>query len=197
MGRDGRCFVNESDSYPDFCMGMIRAGLSESWLVVDDRSIHRYGLGLALPGGRGLGRLLRKNYLVRGATLPDLARRIGADAAGLAESVAANNRFAARGRDQAFGRGTSVMHRSNGDPEVAGNPCLGPPDKAPSSALKVVPVDLTGAGGLWIDPNGGVLDPQCGVIAGLHACGMTQVRCSAEPIPAPAPRSALRSARRW
>lgn len=176
MGRDGRCFVNESDSYPDFCMGMIRwAGLSESWLVVDDRSIHRYGLGLRRPAGAVWAGWLRKNYLVR-ATLPDLARRIGADAAGLAESVAANTALAARGRDcSAFGRGTSVMHRSNGDPEVAGNPCLGPPDKAPSSALKVVPVDLTGAGGLWIDPNGGVLDPQCGVIAGLHACGMTQV----------------------
>lgn len=175
VGPDGKRFVNESDSYHDFCMGMVRAGLSASWLIVDAPFIRRYGLGLVLPGGRGLGRLLRRGYLTKGATLAELAARIGVDPAGLAASVAANNRFAAEGVDHDFGRGTSVMNRFNGDAEVAGNPCLGPLGKAPFYALKVVPVDLACAGGLRINADGAVLaaGDHAGdaIIPGLFACG--------------------------
>ncbi len=172
VGPDGRRFVNESDSYHDFCMGMIRAKLNEAWLVVDDAFIRRYGLGLVLPGGRGLNRLLRADYLTRGDGLEALARQIGVDPKGLAESVSANNRFAAEGIDRDFGRGTSAMNRFNGDPEVKGNPCLGPIAKSgPYYALKVIPVDLASSGGLRIDPNGAVLDAQGAVIPGLYACG--------------------------
>ncbi|MGA0542376.1 FAD-dependent oxidoreductase [Neotabrizicola sp. VNH66] len=171
VGPDGQRFVNESDSYHDFCMGMIRAGLKAAWLVVDDAFIRRYGLGLVLPGGRGLGGLLRKGYLTRAATLPELAAKIGVDPAGLAASVAANNRFAAEGVDRDFGRGTSVMNRFNGDPEVAGNPCLGPLEKAPFYALRVVPVDLAGSAGLRTDEDGAVLDGTGAALPGLYACG--------------------------
>lgn len=171
VGRDGRRFVNESDSYHDFCMGMIRAGLSEAWLVVDAAFLRRYGLGLVLPGGRGLRRLLRRGYLTQAASLAELAQRTGIDAAGLAASVAANNRFAIAGVDGDFGRGTSVMNRFNGDADRPGNPCLGPLERAPFYALKVVPVDLAGAGGLRIDADGAVLDAQGAAIPGLYACG--------------------------
>jgi succinate dehydrogenase/fumarate reductase flavoprotein subunit len=171
VGPDGRRFVNEADSYHDFCMGMIRAGLGAAWLVVDDRFIRRYGLGLVLPGGRGLRRMLRAGYLTRADSLPDLARRIGVDAAGLVASAEANNRFAADGADRDFGRGGSVVNRFNGDPEAAGNPCLGPIGAAPFYALKVVPVDLAGSGGLRITPDGVVLDSAGAPIPGLYACG--------------------------
>lgn len=172
VGRDGRRFVNESDSYHDFCMGMIRAGLDEAWLVADDRFVRRYGLGLVLPGGRGLRRLLRAGYLRRAATIPALAGAIGVDAAGLAAAVAANNRFAETGIDADFGRGTSVMNRFNGDPEAGTlNPCIGPIAAAPFYALRVVPIDLAGSGGLRIDPDAGVLDAQGRRIEGLYACG--------------------------
>ncbi|MFT4148664.1 MAG: FAD-binding protein [Paracoccaceae bacterium] len=172
VGPDGRRFVNESDSYHDFCMGMIGAGLSEAWLVVDDAFIRRYGLGLVLPGGRGMSRLLRQGYLTRGATLAELAGRIGVDPAGLAASVAANNAFAADGVDTAFGRGTSAMNRFNGDAAAGGrNPCLGPLNRAPFYALKVVPVDLAGSGGLRTDPEARVLDTEGQPIPGLYACG--------------------------
>ncbi|MDD2867878.1 FAD-dependent oxidoreductase [Neomegalonema sp.] len=172
VGPDGRRFVNESDSYHDFCTGMIGAGLKEAWLIVDDAFVRRYGLGLVLPGGRGLNRLLRAGYLTRGATLEALAQAVGVDPRGLAESVAANNRFAAEGLDRDFGRGTSAMNRFNGDPEVKGNPCLGPISATgPFYALKVVPVDLASSGGLRIDPNGAVLDAAGQVIPGLYACG--------------------------
>ncbi|WP_207101939.1 FAD-dependent oxidoreductase [Paracoccus shandongensis] len=171
VGPDGRRFVNESDSYHDFCMGMIRAGLSEAWLVVDDAFVRRYGLGLVLPGGRGLRRLLRQGYLHSAPSLDDLARRIGIDPAGFAATVEEANGFAERGTDAAFGRGSSVMNRFNGDPDRPGNPCLGPIRQAPFYALRVVPVDLAGSGGLRCDGNGQVLDGAGQPIAGLYACG--------------------------
>ena len=172
VGRDGRRFVDESASYHDFCMGMIRAGLSEAWLVADAAFVRRYGLGLVLPGGRGRGRLLRAGYLRRGATLAALAAEIGVDAAALAEEVAANNRFAETGVDAAFGRGTTMMSRFNGDPAAGGpNPCLGPIAPGPFYAVKVAPIDLAGAAGLRIDADAGVLDGAGRRIEGLYACG--------------------------
>lgn len=172
VGRDGRRFVNESDSYHDFCSGMIRAGLDEAWLVVDDSFIRRYGLGLVLPGGRGLSRLLRSGYLKSAPTIPALAAAIGVDGVALAAEIGANNRFAETGVDEAFGRGTSVMNRFNGDPDAGtANPCIGPIGKGPFYALRVVPVDLAGSGGLTIDADAGVLDAEGRRIEGLYACG--------------------------
>ena len=171
VGRDGRRFVNEADSYHDFCMGMIRAGLGEAWLVVDDRFIRRYGLGLVLPGGRGLAGLVRSGYLARAGSLAALAGAIGVEAAGLAASVAEMNGFARTGEDTAFGRGRTVMNRFNGDAEAGGNPCLGPIERAPFYALRVVPVDLAGSAGLGCDENAGVLDGEGRWIAGLYAVG--------------------------
>lgn len=172
VGADGRRFVNESDSYHDFGAAMVRAGLGEAWLVVDSRFIGKYGLGLVLPGGKGLTKLLRQGYLKSAPSLDALAREIGVDAGALADEVAANNRFAKTGVDTRFGRGTSVMNRFNGDPDAGyPNPCIGPIEAAPFYALRVVPIDLAGAGGLRIDPNGGVLDTEGRVIPGLYACG--------------------------
>jgi len=171
VGRDGRRFVNEADSYHDFCMGMIHAKLDEAWLVVDDSFIRRYGLGLVLPGGHGLGRLLRRGYLQSAPTLSALAGKIGVDAAGLAESVRVSNAHAAAGADPDFGRGSSVVNRFNGDAEAPGNPCLGPIDKAPFYALRVVPIDLAGSGGLNCDVESRVLDEAGQPIEGLYACG--------------------------
>lgn len=172
VGRDGRRFVNEADSYHDFCMGMIRSGLDEAWLIVDTPFVRRYGLGLVLPGGRGLGRLLRADYLREGATVEALARAIGVDAAGLAAEVAANNSFAETGVDADFGRGQSVMNRFNGDAGAeTPNPCIGRIAEGPFYAVRVLPIDLAGSAGLRIDPNGGVLDQEGRWIEGLYACG--------------------------
>lgn len=172
VGADGRRFVNESDSYHDFCAGMIRAGLSEAWLVVDDRFIRRYGLGLVLPGGRGLRRLRRAGYVKQGASVEALAAEIGVDPVGLAASVAENNAFAQTGVDTAFGRGSSVMNRFNGDADAGGaNPCLGPIAVAPFHAVRVVPIDLAGSAGLRIDRDARVLGVGGAPIAGLYACG--------------------------
>lgn len=171
VGANGRRFVNETVSYHDFCMGMIRAGLTEAWLVADSHFVQTYGLGLVLPGGRGLRRLLRQGYLVKGQTLPALAGAIGVDANGLTKSVSDNNRFAETGVDEAFGRGSSTMSRFNGDADHGPNPCIGPIGKGPFYALRVVAMDLAGAGGLKCNENGVVLDTSDTSIKGLYACG--------------------------
>ncbi|MGV6875010.1 FAD-dependent oxidoreductase [Pseudochelatococcus sp. B33] len=171
VGHDGRRFVNEADSYHDFCMGMIHAGHSQAWLLADARFVSKFGLGLVLPGGRGLGRLLRAGYLVKGATLEDLAHRIGVDAGNVTEAVRRNNRFAETGVDDDFGRGSSVVNRFNGDPETKPNPCLGPIETPPFYALKVRPVDLAGSAGLCSTADGVVLDRDDRPIDGLYACG--------------------------
>ncbi|PKA42287.1 FAD-binding protein [Rhizobium sullae] len=171
VGPNGRRFVNEADSYHDFCSGMVRAGLSEAWLIVDSRFIAKYGLGLALPGGRGAARLMRQGYLIRSVDLADLARSIGVDPEGLKVTIALNNQSAAMGRDNEFRRGDSTLNRFNGDASVAPNPCLAPIATAPFYAVKVMPVDLAGSAGLRIDADSRVLDPSGSPISGLYACG--------------------------
>lgn len=172
----GRRFVNESASYHDFCMGQIGADATgpsvPAWLVCDHGFIRRYGLGMVLPGGRGLRRLQRAGYLVSAPDLAALAARIGVDAAALAGTVADYNRAAASGRDEEFGRGSSVMSRFNGDAGAGGrNPCLGPLAQGPFYALAVRPADLASSAGLSVDIHGRVLDGQDGPIAGLYAVG--------------------------
>lgn len=171
VGRDGRRFVNEADSYHDFCMGMFRSHLGEAWLVVDSDFIRTYGLGLVLPGGRRLRRLLRAGYLVSAPDVAALAARIDVDARGLQKTIEDYNAAALTGEDRAFGRGSTVFNRFNGDPAVEPNPCLSPIRKAPFYALKVVPIDLAGSAGLRCDEDGQVLGPSDAPVGGLYACG--------------------------
>ncbi|RJL16339.1 FAD-binding protein [Paracoccus siganidrum] len=170
----GRRFVNESDSYHDFSMGQIRAQAPSvpAWLICDAGFIRRYGLGLVLPGGRGLRRLLKAGYLVQAPDLAALAGRIGVDAAALQGTVRDYNRFAASGQDAEFGRGGSAMNRFNGDKDAGGaNPCLGPVGDAPFYALAVRPADLAASAGLAGDIHGRVLDHAGQPIEGLYAVG--------------------------
>lgn len=171
VGPDGQRFVNEADSYHDFCTGMVQAGHSEAWLIVDSRFINRYGLGLILPGGRGLRKLRRRGYLVERASLPELAQAIGVDTGNLVSAVERNNGFVHTGIDADFGRGTTAMNRFNGDSEGHANPCLGPIDAPPYYAVNVRPVDLAGSAGLACNANGEVLHQSGTPIGGLYACG--------------------------
>lgn len=172
----GRRFVNESDSYHDFVMGQLGgdAGAPSvpAWLICDDAFIQRYGMGLVLPGGRGLKRLLRAGYLSKAATISELADRIAVDPEGLEKTVEDYNRFARNGEDIAFGRGSSVLNRFNGDADARGpNPCLGPIGTAPYYAVAVLPADLASSAGLSVDTHGQVLRENGAPLGGLYAVG--------------------------
>lgn len=171
----GKRFVNESDSYHDFCLGQIKANETvksiPAHLICDDKFINKYGLGLVMPGAQKLNYYIRHGYIVKANTLRELAQKIGADAANLEQSVANNNAYAITGDDKEFGRGTGTMNRFNGDAEQKPNPCIGAIETGPFYALAVSPTDCGSSVGLSTDEFGKVLDQNDQPIEGLFACG--------------------------
>ena len=156
----------------ELAAAMHATGSVPAWMICDDRFIHKYGMGLVYPFGIRLGKMRRAGYLQSGASLRELAQKIGVDAAGLEKSVARANEFARTGVDTDFGKGASALDRSLGDPAHQPNPCLGPIDKAPFHAVRIVPGDVCSVRGLVIDTQGHVLDARGNPIPGLHACGL-------------------------
>ncbi|MBJ9984922.1 FAD-dependent oxidoreductase [Acinetobacter sp. S40] len=172
---NGKRFVNESDSYHDFCMAQIKSNAGkakiQSYLICDHTAIEKYGLGFVLPGAKKLDYYLKANYLFAANTLEQLAQKTGIDAQSLVNTVQHFNQMVEQGVDTDFGKGTGAMNRFNGDPEVKPNPCLGKIETGPYYALPVIPMDCASSGGLAGDIYGRVLDQNNQVISGLFACG--------------------------
>lgn len=172
---DGNRFVNESDSYHDFCMAQIRTNLGkakiQSYLICDQTAIQKYGLGFVLPGAKKLNYYLKEKYLFTANSLEELALKVGINPQGLTSTIQRFNHFVEQGEDTDFGKGSGAMNRFNGDPEVKPNPCLGKIEQGPFYALPVIPMDCASSGGLAGDIYGRVLDQNNQVITGLFACG--------------------------
>ncbi len=167
----GRRFVNEGNSYHDFIQALLTAGETSAWLVTDHRAIRAYGLGFVKPRPLPLGPQLASGYLRRGATLADLARITGIEAAALEATVEDYNRHAARGEDPAFGKGGTAYNRFYGDPDIVPNPCVAPLATPPYYAVEVVVGDLGTYDGIVTNGNAQVLDANKRPIAGLYAAG--------------------------
>ncbi len=176
VGRDGRRFVNESRSYHEFVGAMYAANRDGStipaYLIADSVALKKYGLGMVRPGGKGLQPFLDDGYLVTAPTLAALAAELDIDAAGLADTVARLNRFAATGVDADFNRGVTVYEQANGD-ATAGtrNPTLGPIGAGPFYAVRLWPGDIGAAMGLVTDADARVLRDDGQPIPGLYAVG--------------------------
>jgi succinate dehydrogenase/fumarate reductase flavoprotein subunit len=178
VDRRGRRFANEADSYHDFvprlleaCAGDARA---EAFLLCDHRAIRRYGMGVAPPAPMPLGPHLRNGYLACAATPRALAGALHIDADGLERTLERYNRFAEKGEDPDFGKGSNAYHRFGGDPLQKPNPNLAPIVEAPFYALRLVPSDLGTFFGLATDEHSRVLDVAERPIAGLYAVGNDQ-----------------------
>ena len=173
----GKRFVNESNSYHDFVMGMLRDdgdGPSvPAHLIVDAAFLREYGLGLVMRGRSSarIAHFKRAGYLIEGRTLAELAGKLGVDAVGLQQTVETYNKDAVKGEDPAFHRGSSTMNRFNGNPAQKPNPCIRPIGDGPYFAVTVRPADLACSAGLTGNANGQVLDVNGHVIEGLFACG--------------------------
>ncbi len=100
------------------------------------------------PGGYGLKPFLADGYLTQGATVRELAHKLGIDADNLERTVAVMNGYAKTGIDPEFARGSTPYHRAAGDPAVKPNPNLGPIAAAPFYAVKLMPGDIGAANGL-------------------------------------------------
>lgn len=178
----GRRFVDESVSYHRFVRAMYAAeDAIPAWLVLDARTLKRYGLGLVRPRAR-LRRHLASGYLHSGQTLTELARSIDVDPAGLEGTVAAANR-ASRGGVDELGKGQSPYGRQYGDPAHRPNANLGSVEKPPYYAIAVVPTPLATALGLRTSADAEVLDADGEPIRGLYACGNDAASMTASEYP--------------
>ncbi|MGX7003031.1 FAD-binding protein [Caballeronia sp. KNU42] len=171
VGKDGNRFTNEAASYHAFTLGMFNAGAIPAYLVADAATVKKYGIGVILPGSLSLRRYEKSGYLFSGRTLAELAGKIGVDRSGLERSVARNNQFAATGVDADFGKGSSAYNIYKGDPAHSPNPCLGPIERGPFYAVKLMPGDFGTSRGLVTGSHGEVLDRDNRPIPGLYACG--------------------------
>jgi succinate dehydrogenase/fumarate reductase flavoprotein subunit len=150
--KNGKRFTNESNSYHDVGAAMIRecAKLDPQtygrdtvmWLIADTKTIGKYGLGYAKPSPMPLGPHVKSGYLIKAATLSELAQKAGIDPQSLQATVTQYNVGALDGVDTEFGRGTTSFNRYLADANHQPNPCVGPVGKGPFYALKVVMGDL-------------------------------------------------------
>ncbi|KYG18945.1 FAD-binding dehydrogenase [Bradyrhizobium sp. AT1] len=175
VDQTGCRFVNESVSYHLFGRAMFEhdktAPCIPCFIITDAAGLGKYGLGMVRMGTRDLAPYLADGYLTAGATIAELAGKIGVPAANLEATVAAMNRYAVSGTDTEFGRGTTPYHRVNGDASVDPNPTLGPIATAPYYAVRLYPGDIGAATGLVINEWAQVTRADNSPIAGLYACG--------------------------
>jgi succinate dehydrogenase/fumarate reductase flavoprotein subunit len=175
VDRTGRRFVNEASSYDAFVRSMYAANRSAPavpcYLIADARAVRKYGLGLALPGGFRLRRLVAEGYIRRASSIEALAQQLGLDRAVLAETVARFNRQALAGEDSDFGRGRTAANQVLGDPDHRPNPCLGPLLRAPFYAVELRPGINGTSAGLVTDERARVLTAEGSPFDNLYACG--------------------------
>ena len=173
VGQSGRRFVDESVSYHLFTRAMYQTGNVPVWLIFDAATLRKYGVGMVRPDAAPatIRRHLREGYLVQSDTVAGLAREIGINADGLAESVRLANEAAASGVDKEFGKGVTAFGLQYGDPKNTPNPNLGRIQRGPFYAMQLVPTPLGTALGLDVAPNSQVLSKAGKPIPGLYACG--------------------------
>ncbi|WP_236557994.1 FAD-dependent oxidoreductase [Citricoccus sp. K5] len=172
---DGKRFVNEANGYYDYVSALIETTPEdepvESWQIADSRFVRKYPLGMAKPWPVPLLPYLRSGYLKRGRTLEELAEQCGIDPAGLTQTVRRFNEHARLGIDPDFSRGETEFNRYGGDPQVGPNPSLGPIEKGPFYAVKVLPGSFGTFAGLEADGRARVLDDEGNIIPGLYVAG--------------------------
>ncbi|WP_417670416.1 FAD-dependent oxidoreductase [Roseibium sp.] len=171
----GKRFTNEAVSYHEFVRNMYAAngdhGSIPAWLIVDRSFLRKYGLGLIRPRTPSVRKYVDSGYVTEGATLEELAGKIGLPADALPQTVDRYNGFAETGVDEDFGKGETIYDRSNGDASVGPNPCIGPITTAPFYALRVWPTPLGTSLGLVANTKTQVVDRDGIAIPGLYVCG--------------------------
>ncbi|MCV7032085.1 FAD-binding protein [Mycobacterium sherrisii] len=171
----GRRFCNESNSYVEVGKAMYANKAVPCWMIFDDGYVRRY-VTSANPLQRNAHLppdLIESGAVKRGDTIADLARRIDLPADELMRTVERFNGFAVKGLDPDFGRGQSAYNDCLGDPGYRPNAAIGPLDRAPYYATRVLPADVGTCGGVITNEYAQVLDQHDHVIDGLYATGNT------------------------
>ncbi|MGA4668315.1 FAD-binding protein [Propionibacteriaceae bacterium Y1923] len=182
---NGERFANESESYVDLGHHMLERDPDGAyWLISDVRHSRRYLRTYAMDP-RANKQMQQAGIMAKAGTLADLAGRIGVDPARLQATVDRFNEFARSGVDGDFGRGNSAYDRYYSDPLVRPNPNLGPIEKGPFTAFKLVIGDLGTKGGVVTDTEGRALREDGSVIEGLYAAGNNSASVMGRTYPGP------------
>lgn len=181
----GNRFANESESYVDLGHHMLEHDRDGAyWLIADARHARRYLRTFALDPRQNKA-MREAGIMVKARSVAELAGRLGMEPARLRATVERFNGFARAGVDGDFGRGNSAYDRYYGDPTVRPNPNLGPLEKGPFTAFKVVIGDLGTKGGVVTDADGRALREDGSVIEGLYSAGNNSASVMGRTYPGP------------
>lgn len=181
----GDRFANESESYVDLGHHMLEHDKDGAyWMIADRRHAMRYLRTYALDP-RANKAMQAEGVMFKADSIPELASKLGIDPARLQATVERFNGFARAGVDGDFGRGNSAYDRYYSDPLVRPNPNLGPIEKGPFTAVKLVIGDLGTKGGVLTDAEGRALREDGSVIEGLYAAGNCSASVMGRTYPGP------------
>ncbi len=175
VDQDGKRFCDEAGAYMEIGQRMYQRHKETgkavpAWVVMDSRQRKYYPWGTAMPG-QVPQQWLDSGYMIKAATLDELAAKCNIDRAGLLETVDRFNGFCKTGVDEDYGRGSRAFDRCHGDPTIKPNPNLGPIEEGPFYAVRMYPGDVGTAGGLVTDEFARVLKEDGSHIPGLYATG--------------------------
>jgi len=180
INRTGRRFTNEAANYNAFGAAFHEQDQNScsfrnlpAWCVFNQDFHARWGFGEALLTGGAEDAGEPADWIARGATLAELAERIGVPGPALEATVARWNDMVERGKDEDFGRGESYYDLYWGDPAHKGekSATLGKLEGGPYYAAEVKSGALGTKGGPQTDTLGRVLDLDMKPIEGLYAAG--------------------------
>ncbi|ABE36409.1 FAD binding domain protein [Paraburkholderia xenovorans LB400] len=171
VNRDGRRFVNEAANYNSVGRlfheirtdGPVFRNLP-AWALMDSQYRSQYVLGTTMPEDPD------PQWLIKGATLEELAGKVGIDVKQLLATVQEWNDCVRQGADLRFGKGTSSYDRSQGDKQAM-HPNLGTIEKAPFYAVPIHTGALGTKGGPRTNCRAQVLHVRGHAIPGLYAAG--------------------------
>lgn len=146
INREGKRFVSELETRDVVSKAELEQTGKSAFLVFDQEVREKLG---AING------YVRKGFTVEGATVEELAGKIGVDAKGLVETMVKYNGYVKAGEDKDFGK--TALPR-----ELV---------KAPFYAIEVSPAVHHTMGGVRINTNAEVLTADGKVIPGLFAAG--------------------------
>jgi len=172
VNQQGKRFVNEAASYNDMFKSfwILDPNTCDyvnlpAWHIFDQQYFDKYPCMTIMPGDEV------PDYVERGDTEEELARKVGIAPEGLKTTIRRFNNFASEGVDHDFQRGTSAYDKYYGDPDHKPNPSLGPLEKPPFYALPTYCGSIGTKGGPVINTNAQVLHITGKPIPGLYAVG--------------------------
>lgn len=181
----GERFANEAESYVDLGHHMLEHDKDGAYWIIGEASHARRYMRTYAMDPRNNKKLAAEGSMAKADTVEALARELRMEPATLRATVDRFNAFARAGVDDDFGRGKSAYDRYYGDPSVIPNANLGPLEKGPFTAYRVVIGDLGTKGGVVTDEFARALREDGSVIEGLYAAGNNSASVMGRTYPGP------------